>query len=766
MANIVDWEEIGRRNEILKARTISGIVLTMLLFGTLALAFQVQPVKAVGTIYIRADGSVDPPTAPIQRDGDLYTLTDNIMSDSGSDGIVIERNNMTLNGAGYTVLGRSTLYSAPKGIALTGRTNVIIKNFSITGFGDGIRLESSSNNTMSGNNLVGNHISEDGGNGVTLYFSSNNTISANYISSNGGGVALDFSSLNIITRNTISDNLGSHGYGFSIHLDQSSENNTISENILTGRTPLGIYATNNTVWGNKIHCTDENYAVWVTGNNSIVSFNEITGWGGIGLWGSEETVQGNTIAAGHGITLYGSKNTIHENNITSGAFGVQFYASFNNTISGNNVRNNAFGVYLSSSSFNVFSENNISDNALSGETTYGVWLGTSSNNKFYHNNFIDNGRQAYFDAGYANVWDDGYPSGGNFWSDYSGADSYSGPYQNQTGSDGIGDWPYLMAPGNRDNYPHMKPVIPYYKFNVALANVLPAKTVMPSGSSILVNATVESLGPYPHPSVTFNITLKATYNYEHTPRTRNITLEANAAQGWNFSTPGPTITANISDTVVLLLEAADSVHHKFYVDYNGNGFPDADEPQTAPFINTNETLTFALDRLGTFTYYCAYYQDTMVGSLVVNPLPPPPIIEISSQTVTLEGIQEKNITLTWNTLGFAKGNYTLSAYVSPIAGETDTADNAFTGGSVYVAILADITGPDPNVPDGKVDIRDIATIAKHFGDFPPDDHSPGTPDYVACYNADISGPTVSLPDGKIDIRDLGLAAKNYGKIDP
>jgi PKD repeat protein len=50
-----------------------------------------------------------------------------------------------------------------------------------------------------------------------------------------------------------------------------------------------------------------------------------------------------------------------------------------------------------------------------------------------------------------NVWDDGYPSGGNYWNDYAGTDLYSGPYQNETGSDGIGDTWYPVG----DHYPLM-----------------------------------------------------------------------------------------------------------------------------------------------------------------------------------------------------------------------------------------------------------------------------------------------------------------------
>jgi len=54
--------------------------------------------------------------------------------------------------------------------------------------------------------------------------------------------------------------------------------------------------------------------------------------------------------------------------------------------------------------------------------------------------------------------------------------------------------------------------------------------------------------------------------------------------------------------------------------------------------------------------------------------------------------------------------------------------------------------------DGKVDIRDIALVAKYFGQTVP----PAPP------NCDITGST-GVPDGKIDIRDIGMVAKNFGK---
>jgi parallel beta-helix repeat protein len=131
----------------------------------------------------------------------------------------------------------------------------------------------------------------------------------------------------------------------------------------------------------------------------------------------------------YGIGLFASHNNIYDNNITDNDRGIGLYSSHNNFVVGNNFANNV----------------------------YGIRLGDSSDNIFYHNNFINNEVQVY-DEGSSksiNVWDNGYPSGGNFWSVYTGVDMKSGFYQNETGSDGIGDMPHIINANNTDNYPLM-----------------------------------------------------------------------------------------------------------------------------------------------------------------------------------------------------------------------------------------------------------------------------------------------------------------------
>ncbi len=71
----------------------------------------------------------------------------------------------------------------------------------------------------------------------------------------------------------------------------------------------------------------------------------------------------------------------------------------------------------------------------------GVCANGSVNNTIYHNNFIDNTFNALDDLN--NSWDNGYPSGGNYWDDHVGVDEFSGPDQTEPGMDWISDTPYI-----------------------------------------------------------------------------------------------------------------------------------------------------------------------------------------------------------------------------------------------------------------------------------------------------------------------------------
>ena len=354
----------------MKYKVTMGIVLSVLLVGILSLAFNVQPAKASETIYIRADGTVEPLTANItSADNATYYFTGN-----NYDQIVVNRSDIIIDGNGHTLQGSGE----GNGFTLEYVNNVTIKNMEIKVFDYGIWLNMSLGNTISDNNITNNS------DGIVLNDSSNNTISGNKISANNWyGIRLYESSNNTILGNKPTNNT------FGIYLQISSSN--------------GISANN------------------ITANNEI------------------------------GILLVDSSNydSISGNNITNNNNGIVLSYSSNNTISDNNITNNSDGIVLNDSS-----NNTISGNKISANNWHGIVLYSSSNNTVYHNKFIGNTQHANIQtSSVANFWNSSYPSGGNYWSNYTDVDQYSGSYQNETGSDGYWDHPYEIDDYNIDHYP-------------------------------------------------------------------------------------------------------------------------------------------------------------------------------------------------------------------------------------------------------------------------------------------------------------------------
>jgi parallel beta-helix repeat protein len=171
------------------------------------------------------------------------------------------------------------------------------------------------------------------------------------------------------------------------------------------------------------------------------------------------------------------KNTRIENCINE----IQLFNSSDNIITGNAIIGNSYeGVGVYHCFDNIITGNDIRENQI------GLALYNSNDSSIFHNDFADNTNQIYAESS-VNIWDNGYPSGGNFWSDYNGTDAYSGPNQNQPGSDGIGDTGYTCAENNFDYYPLMNPLV-----NLAITNVLTSKTAVGEGYKVYINVTVQN----------------------------------------------------------------------------------------------------------------------------------------------------------------------------------------------------------------------------------------------------------------------------------
>jgi len=198
--------------QLSKKKIFLTISLIVIILGVI-LVWQFS-IKHFMTIYISADGTIDPSTATISNlDNSHYTFTADIF---GS--IIIERDNIVIDGANHILHGEIDTNST--GIKLQGRSNVTITNLKIIDFKYGIFLESGSNIVLSQNDLKNEY-------GIGFDSCFNNTVIENNITDSYGAILLAESSNN----NIIENNLDNNDYG--LNLDYNSSANTFSGNIIT-----------------------------------------------------------------------------------------------------------------------------------------------------------------------------------------------------------------------------------------------------------------------------------------------------------------------------------------------------------------------------------------------------------------------------------------------------------------------------------------------------------------------------------------------------
>ncbi len=519
------------------------------------------------------------------------TLTNNILSSNTNYGIALytsSNNTITNNNASST----------SRGIYLTGSNgNILTDNIANSNNQYGIYLTSSHRNIIANNTATLNP-----GYGIHILNSNNNSITNNNVSSNiNRGIYIDFSSNNNVTNNTItwntqsgiyllnSDNVsiigntvshnnqGSYAIQAGIYMENSnytwmeqnyvnnnpmygvqldnSHNTTLLSNQIVfncgGQAGIQMLSSNYNMFqsnnvsnstGTGIDMFTSNYNTFT--DNTITGNDQLLGGNGGGVFSSDSHYNnwsGNNISnnLNWGFTYLDSSHDIIDGDILlNNQYGaIQLQNTHNMTITGTLIAgNNGTGFNLMSSNGSVLVENTIHSN------TWGAMLTTSSDNQIYHNNFINNINQAYDDSLGNNSWDNGYPSGGNHWSDYNGTDNFGGPLQDIAGSDSLGDVHYNSTYGqgiqggtNEDNYPLMNPT--------TLVDITPPVSttdiISPywqTATPFVITATASDPG-----SGVVNVTLWYRYAADNTtwnPWT-SFELDTNIADGWswNFNFP-------------------------------------------------------------------------------------------------------------------------------------------------------------------------------------------------------------------------------------
>jgi parallel beta-helix repeat protein len=271
-------------------------------------------------------------------------------------------------------------------------------------------------------------------------------------------------------------------------------NEIYHENVVVNKTVSLIGQSNNTVIDGKAGFSAVNITAPFV---RISGFTIQDAFSGVYLLNTHDCIVENNIVrnlVGHdntGVNVQSSFNCTISNNIIIDDFrGLECDSSENCTIannrfehisdyairlldsegcriSENNIAEPYLGLQLCRSMNNIVTENNITE-----ATWVGIWVEWSSSvgNRIFHNNIVGNKQQAlvsWTTGGTTSTWDNGYPSGGNYWSDYLGSD------QND---DGIGDTPYLTD-NVLDLFPLMNPYIAGDCDHSGLVNIADATLV-------------------------------------------------------------------------------------------------------------------------------------------------------------------------------------------------------------------------------------------------------------------------------------------------
>jgi copper-binding protein NosD/parallel beta helix pectate lyase-like protein len=376
------------------------------------------------------------------------------------------------------------------------------------------------------------------------------------------------------------------------------------------------------------------------------------------------------------------------------ALGLTDVAGF--SITGNTLAQDDRALYVVGTSSGTIVGNRVQNDNVSFD------IEGSVDAELYHNDFVQ-------DAGWvlSNTptlsWDNGFPNGGNFWSNYTGPDLLTGLGQNLPGADGLGDHPEVLTPANIDRYPLMTPWTDH--------------------AALFVETGLPLATPW---TVVFNGTA-------HTAMSNTITVSSSVGSRTPFTFSIPTVLQHAASPssgsgtlgAGLVMEAVTFAVPAYPLTFTESGLPIGTNwavvLDTTSLPNSGATVTENLPN-GTYDYSVASVPGFSVvpskGTVTVTGGPqavavtytaftfPVSIVEIGLPPQTSWGVKigsnASGTTLAALTLQLTNGSYTFT--VTPITGYTSTPRDVtwrVSGGpaTFYVSFVANTSsspGPGKN----------------------------------------------------------------------
>ena len=304
-----------------------------------------------------------------------------------------------------------------------------IRNVTVFGTTNGIKLENTNKGTVERNVLLNNIET-----GIYAVNCVNNTISRNQLINNGMyGIHFSSNCLNNKILGNTAKNDGTNLQDAGIYFANFCDDNEIIENIVYDNNVYGINIEDscegNLIYNNTLKnvvANQQDYGIRLDNdchqnNISLNTIENLNNYGIMIVTSDQNSVTNNQIID-ISIGMYmliAHQNKLTRNTISSSSTAIIMSACDWGEIIGNIINNTTnYGIRI----FINCDENEFRDNIIKDNIGMGIQLDDPSdiNNNFYKNSFISNGVHAY-DNGTTTSWNNTLI--GNYWDNYTGLDS-------------------------------------------------------------------------------------------------------------------------------------------------------------------------------------------------------------------------------------------------------------------------------------------------------------------------------------------------------